>query len=136
VLGVRTYPREYIDGIRSKVEADVAAYRNLVSGDGYNGAIPTFEGTFFNNLLLVLDNAFVHRLRVVEGKDGNALNETRLLSNSLLNDGGPMTLDKAIKYTPEKAVLKYQPGDAIRLSEADFERLCAAFFSEIESKFA
>ena len=83
-----------------------------------------------------MDNAFVHRLRVREGKDGNVLNETRLLTNSLLNNGGVMLLDKSIKYTPETAVLKYQPGDAIKLSEADFERLCAAFFAEIESKFA
>jgi hypothetical protein len=41
-----------------------------------------------NNMTLVLDRYFVHRLRVVTGKDGNPLNEVELLSDSIMNNDG------------------------------------------------
>lgn len=37
-------------------------------------ALQDFEGLFFNNLTLALDRFYVHRLRMVAGKDGNPLN--------------------------------------------------------------
>lgn len=36
-----------------------------------NFALEAFEALFFNNMTLVLDRYFVHRLRMVTGKDGN-----------------------------------------------------------------
>jgi hypothetical protein len=36
-------------------------------------ALDTFEPLLFNNVTLALDRYFVHRLRMVTGKDGNAL---------------------------------------------------------------
>lgn len=71
----------------------------------------------------------------MEGKDGNPLNEVRVLCNSLLNNGGLMASDKQIKLDPAKSILKYQVGDEIKLSEADFALLAKAFFAEIESKY-
>ena len=62
MLGVRSYPREYIDACRSRVEADISAYRNLVTAvssplaNGKNaGGDSKFEATFFNNMVLLLD---------------------------------------------------------------------------------
>jgi hypothetical protein len=40
-----------------------------------------------------------------------------------------------IKLTPERSVVKLHVGDPIRLTEAEFERLCAAFFAELERRF-
>jgi hypothetical protein len=143
MLGVRSYPREYIDACRSRVEADISAYRNLVkaaSSPPANGkmqsAIQSFEPTFFNNMVLLLDEFFVHRLRTIEGKDGNPLNEVRVMCNSLLYNDNILTADRSIKLSPDKSVLKYQFGDEIKLTEADFLLLSKAFFAEIVSKFA
>jgi hypothetical protein len=139
MLGVRNYSREYVDACRASVDADVAAFRDLVAIARQQSCsspdIEASEAAFFNNMLLVLDYLFVHRLRVVEGKDGNPLNEVRLLCESLLEHGGVMTFDKSIKLAPEKSVLGYRAGDKIRLVEADFARICSAYFAEIEARF-
>lgn len=127
MLGMRTYTKKYIAACRSKVEKDISAYRSANA--------KTLESTFFNNMVIVLDHLFVHRLRTVEGKDGNPLNEVRLLSDSMMNNNYKMTLDKTIKYDPTQSVLKYEEGKEIKVSEADFVSLSKAFFGEIESKF-
>jgi hypothetical protein len=89
----------------------------------------------------------VNRLRGIEGKDGNPLNEVRVLANSLLHNGGVLATtyatnmvsvqgDKSIKLSPDKTILKLNMGDHIKLTEGDFVRLSSAFFDELERKFA
>jgi hypothetical protein len=141
MLGMKVYTRDYVDDCHAKVDRDVAAFKSLP------GAVPeAFESAFFNNMVLVLDYLFVNRLRTVEGKDGNAMNEVRILCNSLINNHGMMTSENvsdtmafagltSIKLSPENSVLKYQPGDKINLTEAGFVRLSAAFFDALERKF-
>ena len=98
-------------------------------------ATEAFEATFFNNMVLILDHLFVNRLRTIEGKDGNPLNEVRVMSESMLNCKNTLTPDKSIKLSPTKSVLKYDVGDEIKLNEQDFLRLSEAFFAEIERKY-
>ena len=76
-------------------------------------AFEAFEALFFNNLTLVLDRYFVHRLAGAnyEGKDGNPLNEVRIVCDSLLNNNGILRADKQIKLTPERSVVKLHVGD-------------------------
>ena len=136
MLCVNTYTKDYVNSCRSKIEAQLAACRVLAgearekAGDS-SASAATFEPLFFNNLVLVLDRFFVHRARALEGKDGNPLNEVRMLCDSILQKDGVMTADKTIKFDPAKSVLRLQPGDEIRLSdsEADFVRLSNAFFA-------
>lgn len=140
VFGVRTYLQEYVESCRTKVKSDVATFRNLKgsavrSKIGDTSVIRELETVFFNTMVLVLDACFVHRLRTVEGKDGNPLNEVRVLCNSMLNNGNTVVADSSIKLSPAKSILKLQTGDEIRLNEEQFAVLSDAFFSEIESRF-
>lgn len=144
MLGVRSYTQTYINGCRAKIDADIASYRNLAatvqshcaSDEGsVRCAIDSFEHTFFNALVFALDALFVHRLRTVEGKDGNPLNEVRVLCDSMMHNSGIVTADSAVKLAPGKSVLGSRAGDEIKLTEADFIRLSGAFFTEIERKY-
>ena len=93
MLCVNNYTQKYIDECRSRVAAQVSAYQALVATARnqtatdeplVGAAIEAFEPHFFNNMVLALDSYFVHRTRAIEKKDGNPLNEVRMLCNSIL----------------------------------------------------
>ena len=141
MLCMNNYEPAYINECRTRVQAQLTAYHTLVAAASkhddqpLNNAFTAFEPVFFNNMVLLLDQLFVHRSRALELKDGNPLNEVRVLCNSLLTNNGKLVADKQIKLNPTKSVLGYKVGDEINLSEADFIRLSGAFFAEIEKKF-
>lgn len=142
MLGRKNYTQSEIDQGRAMVEADLRAYGSLPAA----ARSREFETAFFNRAVLLLDYIFVHRLTGSEGKDGNPLNEVRVLCNSILLNNGkvqierlpnwPMSAGSSLKLPPEKSVLKLKPGDDIKLSEADFVRLSTAFFAELEKRYA
>ena len=134
MLSINQYPKDYIAACRDKMEAQLAAYRKLIKTADAK-SVDAFAPHFFNHLVLVLETNFVHRARGREGKDGNPLNEVRMLAASLLQHDGVLTADKTIKYLPEESVLKLELGQNIKLTEAAFVTLSRAFFTEIEAKF-
>lgn len=89
---------------------------------------------------------FVHRLSGLEGKDGNPLNEVRVLCNSILYNDGKLQVEKltgwpnsavsGLKLPPERSVLGLKPGQTIQLKRDDFVRLAAAFFEELKKKYS
>ncbi len=141
MLGVKSYSQEHIDGARGRIKAQVGAYKSLAAAAKKAKAAPleksldSFEPVFFNNMVLVLDSFFTHRLRGMEGKDGNPLNEVRVLCSSLVENDGAFGADSTIKMNPAKSILGYEVGDAIHVRQAEFVRLAAAFFAEIEKKY-
>jgi hypothetical protein len=142
MLGMRSYDKDYIEACRARVEAGLRAYRTHVGGT----AAKELEHRFFNDQVLLLDYMFVHRLTGIEGKDGNPLNEVRVICNSLLYNGGKLQVEKlpgwpnsagsGIKLAPEKSVLKLKPGDEVKLTEAGFARLAEAFFADLSKKYS
>jgi hypothetical protein len=134
MLAQNTYSPEYVDDCRAMVERELAAYRKVADAKSKatrNG----FEPAFCNSMVLALDRCFVHRTRAQEGKDGNAMNEVRLLCSSILEHGGVFTGEKVIKWRPEASVLGLAEGDEIEIDADGIGRLASAFFAGIEEKF-
>ena len=134
MLAENTYPREYVDDCRAMVERELAAYRKAAGAKSATGRA-AFEPQFCASMVLVLDRCFVHRTRAREGKDGNPMNEVRLLSSSILEHGSVFTSEKVIKWVPEQSVLGYAAGDPVSLAVDDLERLATAFFAAIGQSF-
>jgi hypothetical protein len=139
MLCVNRYRQGYIDKCRSRMQAQLAAYKGMVAvaraKTGSSKAMDTFKPLFFGNLVVVLDGFFVHRARALEKRDGNPLNEVRMICNLLLQNRVVLKEDKTIKYSAEKSVVRLKIGDEMRLTESAFVVLFKAFFAEIESKF-
>lgn len=138
MLSMTTYDPTYIEAVRAAVRQRSEAIITLrtAAGDTGASAVDEFETTFFNDQVIRLDAAFVHRMRGREGKDGNALNEVRVLSGSLLEHGGIVTIEKSIKWTPATTVLGLDAGDTIAVRADEFARLADAFLIDLEAKYS
>lgn len=134
MLGRKSYTQAELDHAKATIAAQLAAYRKLVKSVG-DAALEGFEPLFFNNMVLALDRPFVHRVRMVTGKDGNPLNEVELIADSLMNNDSVLRGNNVIELVPDQSVLGLEIGDRIALSEAQFARLSKAFLAEIEAKF-
>ena len=144
MLAVSKYQKEYIEDCKIRLDAQLETYKKLIAEcknkEGKNEpslyiAIDYFEAEFFNNLVILLDALFVHRLRDKEGKDGNPLNEVRILANSIITNKNILLSDKTIKQDPDKSILKLKAGESIKINEEEFSKLSDAFFEEIEKKY-
>ncbi len=135
MLCMNSYQLEYVKACKARLKKQVVAYEALTKTLKSRSALETFEPEFFNNLVLVLESYFMHRSRTIEGKDGNAANEVRILCTSMLENDGLYTIEKVYKFKPEATVLKLQPGDPIAIREKEFAALARAYFAEIERKF-
>jgi hypothetical protein len=133
MLMVSSYAKDYVEACRAQVAAQLVSYRRVLGATPLE--IDEFEHQFFNHMILALDRYFVHRSRTIEGKDGNPLNEVRMLCDAIMANDGRMSANKTIRYQPETSILKFKIGDEIRLDANDFARLSAAFLDEIEQKY-
>ena len=142
MLGTKEYEPDYVDACRSRVETQVAMFREVAQaardhGDadvsGLEGALESLEYEYFNNMLIVLEGCFVHRLGA-EGKAGIAMNEVRVLARSLVENGGTVVADPELTLDPDRSVLGLSPGDPITLTLHQFRRISDAFFRELQGK--
>jgi hypothetical protein len=145
MLSVSAYPQQYIDDARARISEQVSAFAALageVRGaagprtGGAQAALDALEPHYFANLVISLDSHFVHRSRGQERRDGNAMNEVRVLVGSLQLHDGVMTAEKAIRLDPARSVLGIQFGDRIHIDAEGFRRLSTAFFEALEATYA
>ena len=134
MLSVTSYPQAYIDDRRAATAAQLETYDALVAtADAV--AVDAFAPGFCAPLVLALDMDFCHRARGQEGKDGNPMNEVRLLTRAITEHGGVLPADKQIKLKPETSVLGLTSGDEVVLDRESFGRLADAYFDAIAGSF-
>lgn len=129
MLGRKNYPREYIERCRRDIEAQIEEFNDLPP------VTSTFARRLAGHLVIVMDACFVNRLRATEGKDGNALNEVRLLAQSLMY-GDVVVDDSTVTWTKDAMVLGLTKGDDLELTISDVDRLQRAFFAQMIDKYA
>ena len=129
MLGRKDFSREETDSAKASVAQQLAAFRKLRNPG-------ELEPVFFNAAVLALDRRFVHRVRMVTGKDGTPLNELELIADSLMNNDSVLRGNTVIKYEPGNSVLELKVGDRIALTADQFERLAAAVFVVLADKFS
>ncbi|WP_421760484.1 hypothetical protein [Devosia sp.] len=134
MLSIASYKQDYVDTVRGRIGGSLEAFAALRESVGAE-AVAGIEGPYFANLVLALDHYFDHRARGQEGKDGNALNELRMLCNSLMHGDGKLVGDSQIKLDPKKSALGIAVGEPIVIGHAGFVRLAAAVFAEVEKRY-
>jgi hypothetical protein len=118
------YDRTYVGACRESLGAAIEELRRV-------GA----SSAAWTQLLPALDRWFELRNPKVEGRDGNPLNEVRVMAASVTENGSVMTIPKGIKLDPDTSVLGFAEGEEISLDGDAFERLFDAFLAEVEAKF-
>jgi hypothetical protein len=144
MLSVSAYPQQYIDEARARITGQRSVFAALAhevrrSGAGPGGAaaaLDALEPEYFANLVIALDSHFVHRSRGQERKDGNAMNEVRVLVSSIQQHDSIMTAEKGIRLDPARSVLGIHYGDRVRIDAEGFERLARAFFEALEATYS
>ena len=134
MLAVTSYKVDFVEAQRARVSRQLKAYDALAKA-AKPAQVEAFAPEFFENMVLALDHFFMHRQRSFEGKDGNPLNEVRMLAVSLLDYDGVMTKDNTIKYDPAKSVTGIGVGQSIVVTRESFAALAEGFFREIEAKY-
>ena len=142
MLSINSYPQAYIDDCRAKIDLQLSTYHDFLiaaeTGEdkaALGAAKDAFEAPFFRHLILAMDHYFDHRARAREGKDGNPVNEIRVLCQSIMHNHHKLLEDSQIRLIPAKSVLGLKAGDDIRLTAHDFKQLADAFFNEISAKY-
>lgn len=130
---VRTFPPSAFAAARAQVAADVAAFGLFAAAlpDDRRAAV---EGRYFANALVALDARFASRDRALEGADGNAINEVRLLVTALLHDR-PLDEVPPIRYRAAAAVLGLAFGQPVVLAADPFRALAEAYLQELEGRY-
>jgi hypothetical protein len=118
------YDRHYVASCRESVGAAVEELRRVDAGSAA-----------WNQLVVALEHWFAQRIPKVEGRDGNPLNEVRVIADSVTEYGAVLTVPKGLKLRPDTSVLGFEEGEEISLDGDAFERLFDAFLAEVEAKY-
>ncbi|MEO6395512.1 MAG: hypothetical protein ABIO40_06340 [Devosia sp.] len=133
MLAVTSYNGDYLAARRAEVAAQLKAYRKLLKAAPDEAK--AFAPGHFASLVLALDSYFLHRQRSLEGKEGGALNELRMLCDGIKDNYGVMGQNATIKYDAGKSVTGIAAGEKILLDDKLFERLAEATFADVGKRY-
>lgn len=129
MLGRNSYTTDEVESCRANADALLAAWEANDVDD------TTLENLVFAQAVVALDAWFAHRLRAMEGTDGNPMNEVRALADSLVGNDGTLRVANGIRWVPERTVLHLAVGDEVVIGADDFERLAGVYLAAIESTY-
>ena len=129
MLGRTSYSSDEVEACRDTVDALLAAWQADEVQDS------TLENLVFGQAVIALDAWFVHRLRSMEGQDASALNEVRVLADSLISNSGMLRVEGPIRWVPERTVLGLDVGDEVLVTANGYERLAAAYLAAVEATY-
>jgi hypothetical protein len=129
VLGRNSYTSDELESCRDNADALLAAWQANEVED------TTLENLVFNQAVVALDAWFVHRLRTMEGQDGNAMNEVRVLADSIVANDGVLRVAGAIRWEADRTRLGFAVGEEVLVTADGYERLAAAYLDAIGDTF-
>lgn len=135
MLGRTSDPTARIAACRAEMTAMAATWRAVAKHSEASARIEA-EAQVFNQMAVALAGWSVHHLRGVPGHDDLLAQEVRLLALGVSAHGSYFPSDHRIKWQPEASVTGYRAGDRIRLTEAMFSRLAAAYLDAVSDQFA
>ena len=135
MLARTSYDPSQIATCRTVFAEMLESWRRLAARTGA-AARAEAEVRVFNQMVVALDGWFVHRQRSLEGREGDALHEVRLLALGITTHRGIFPQEGATHWQAETSISGLAPGDAIRIGEALFTRLCDAFLEAMTARFA
>src|SRR5262245_3538236 len=106
------FDRHYVASCRESVGAAMDELRRVEAGS-----------VAWNQLVVALEHWFAQRIPKIEGRDGNPLNEVRVIAGSVIEHGAVMTVPKGIKLRSDSSVLGFEEGEELSLDGDAFERL-------------
>ncbi len=123
------YTSDEVESCRDNCDALLAAWGANEVDDS------TLESLVFGQAVVVLHTWFGHRRRELEGDDGNAMNEVRVIADSIVDNDSVLRVEGPIAWVPERTVLRLAVGDDVQVTANGFERLTAAYLAAIESTY-
>ena len=124
-----TYTSDEVESCRDNCDALIAAWGANEVDDS------TLESLVFGQAVVVLHTWFGHRRRELEGGDGNAMNEVRVIADSIVDNDAVLRVEGPISWVPERTVLRLEVGDDVEITANGFERLTAAYLAAIEATY-
>ena len=124
-----SYTSDEVEACRDNCDALLAAWGANDVEDS------TLETLVFGQAVVVLHTWFGHRDRGLEGGDGNAMNEVRVIADSIVDNDAVLRVEGPITWVPARTVLRLAVGDEVEITADGFERLTAAYLAAIEATY-
>ena len=137
MLSVKQYPADHLQDSRDRFNERILRFNRLTTtiSERDPAALAELEHDFAELMVVSLDAAFVHRVRAQEGKDGNPLNEVRMLADSILTNQSVLAGSSTIRYDPGRSIVGTGVGEPIRVSLDQLSVLGSAFHDEIAARY-
>ena len=134
MAGRKTQTPAQIAACRVEMRAMAATWHALAARSEAKARADA-EAQVFNQMAVALGGWFGPRLPGIEDHHAAPLHEVRLLALGVTSNASYFPSDASLAWQPETSITGYRAGDQIRLTEAVFTRLAAAYLDALAAEF-